>query len=113
MRDLQVRQQMVTLVYHGIHQDCQYYLKIRINGIITTAGTAGAAQMIFLFAPLMHQLLMNVKYLGVIDKHQFEKQVHQIINVLLAVVEVMIQDLQEIHRELMASNLSMKEALTL
>ena len=87
MRDLQVRRQMVTLVYRGILQDCQNYLKIREIGIITTAGTAGAARRIFLFAPLMHQLLMNVKYLGVIDKHQFEIQVCHLINVLLAVVE--------------------------
>ena len=87
MRDLQVRRQTVTLVYHGIHQDCQNYLKIREIGIITTAGTAGAAQRMFLFAPLIQTLLMNVKYLGVIDKHQFEIQVCQIINVLLAVVE--------------------------
>ena len=86
MRDLQVRQHMVTLVYHGIHQDCQYYLKIREIGIITTAGTTGVARRMFLFASMIRQVLMNVKYLGVIDKHQFEIHFHQIINVLLAVV---------------------------
>ena len=64
MRDQQVKQHLAILAYHGVHQDCQYYLKIREIGIITTAGTTGAWS-IFLFASLIRQLLMNVKYQGV------------------------------------------------